>query len=432
MPRDKKANWRSWHNCFTMVAYFVKLSFFVAFAVVCKILTRFLQRKRDSPHRPSLTCFLDAVCEIFMFLRIGPWATPPDINQAMKLAMKETGLTDWGTKSDLTFAQRYNTVRTVALKKSKAKFSPIGHYYVLQSLTRRMTGRLQLFEYLKKHPTIQQIKLKSPVFVIGFPRTGTTFLHEMLGLHEAVRMHYTWEQMDPVPMTDDESLAAQRKDGEERYKKNLPHFNMLFKHVISDRIQDIHRIAYDEPEECTTPCGMELPWSASEIAFNAFAIDEVLPLGAGDTFKHYRKFLQLLTWSGPDRRDQDFTWMLKCPFHLPYLDALHAEFPDATIVWTHRDPADCIASACSLYETMLCMGMEEPSIDKKELGRAVLHYTDRCLQMAQQTIARLGDKFKILHIRYQETVKAPKETCKKVYAKVSQQFPSFLCILFSV
>jgi hypothetical protein len=200
----------------------------------------------------------------------------------------------------------------------------------------------------------------------------------------------------------------------------------MFQHIASQRIQDIHRIAYDEPEECTTPCSMELPWAVSELPFNTFAVDELVPLGAGDAFVHYRKFLQMLTWSASDRRDQDFTWMLKCPFHLPYLDALHKEFPDATVVWTHRDPADCIASACSLYETLMCMFMEENSIDKKALGAAVMNYTKKCLQMAQDTIKRLGSKFKILHIRYGETIKAPKETCKKVYAMVGINAASFL------
>jgi hypothetical protein len=390
----------------------------VAAGVVGSILLSFIRRISTSPNRPAFTCFMDSLCEPFMFLKVGSWSTAPDVHAAMKIAMKETGLTDWGTKNDFGFSQRYNTVRTIGLKKSKAKYSPVGHYYVLQSLTRRMATRLQFFDYLKKHPQILDIKLRSPVFVIGFPRTGTTFLHEMLGLHEGVRMHYTWEQMDPVPKTHEESIEAQKKDGELRYKKNLPAFNWLFKHIFSQRIQDIHRVAYDEPEECTTPCAMELPWNISEIAFNPFAIDEVAPLGSGDAFKQYRKFLQLLTWSGFDRRDQDFTWMLKCPFHLPYLDALHKEFPDATIVWTHRDPADCIASACSLYETLMCMGMEESSIDKVALGKAVMNYTKVCLTMALRTIAALGDKFKILHIRYGETIKTPKETCKKVYAKV--------------
>ncbi len=55
-----------------------------------------------------------------------------------------------------------------------------------------------------------------------------------------------------------------------------------------------------------------------------------------------------------------------------YLEELHKEFPGATVVWTHRDPAECIASACSLYETIMRFCMEEISIDPKALGAAVV------------------------------------------------------------
>ena len=214
-------------------------------AFVGRVLFSFYSRKSKSPTRPLLTCFCDACCEIFVFLKVGSWAGPPDIHAAMKQAMKETGLSDWGNKSHYGFIQRYNTVRTVGLAKSKVKFSPIGHWYTLVSLTRRMKTRLLLFDYLKMHPQIQKIKLKSPVFVIGFPRTGTTFLHEMLGLHEGVRMHYTWEQFEPIPVTHDESIEAQTKDRKKRYEKNKGFFDMLMKYFIGPRIQDMHRIAYD-------------------------------------------------------------------------------------------------------------------------------------------------------------------------------------------
>jgi hypothetical protein len=43
---------------------------------------------------------------------------------------------------------------------------------------------------------------------------------------------------------------------------------------------------------------------------------------------------------------------------------LVTEFPDATVVWTHRHPLECIASGCSLYETMMHMAVEEPSVDR--------------------------------------------------------------------
>ncbi|KAJ1442334.1 P-loop containing nucleoside triphosphate hydrolase protein [Ochromonadaceae sp. CCMP2298] len=292
-----------------------------------------------------------------------------------------------------------------------------------------MRVRLELFDYLKRHPAVQATDLKNPIFVVGFTRTGTTFLHEMLGLHEGVRMHHTWEQMDPIPRTHDESAGAQTRDREGRYNANKGSFNIMFNYIVGKQIQDIHRIGYDEPEECTTPCAIELPWAVPELPLNTFAIDELAPLGAGDTFAHYRKFLQLLTWQSPDRRGQEFTWMLKCPFHLPYLQELHDEFPGATVVWTHRDPADCIASGeipMCVYQypvsTLMCMGMEEYSVNPALLGKAVLHYTHVNLAMAQKTIEKLGKKFKILHIKYAETIKTPQETCRKVFDKAGLPF----------
>ena len=53
--------------------------------------------------------------------------------------------------------------------------------------------------------------------------------------------------------------------------------------------------------------------------FTVFAAQEVIPMGAGNAFPLYRQYLQLLTWQAESRRSLDLTWMLKCPFHLPYL-----------------------------------------------------------------------------------------------------------------
>ena len=62
-----------------------------------------------------------------------------------------------------------------------------------------------------------QVPVKKPLFVIGFPRTGTTFLHEMLGLHPLLRMHYLWEQYEHVPTTSSEDCIELLKDRRERY-----------------------------------------------------------------------------------------------------------------------------------------------------------------------------------------------------------------------
>lgn len=141
---------------------------------------------------------------------------------------------------------------------------------------------------------------------------------------------------------------------------------------------------------------MELPWAIPELLYHIASADETMHTGCGGAFRYYRKFLQLLTWQNPgnvvlaegaggaavaadvpgasagasadggdgagadggDAPRYADQWMLKCPFHLPYLDALMREFPGSTIVWTHRDPVECVASACSLYETLAALCIE--------------------------------------------------------------------------
>ena len=177
----------------------------------------------------------------------------------------------------------------------------------------------------------------------------------------------------------------------------------------------MYRIGYDEPEECTTPCAFELPWAVPELPFYAFAAKEIIAQGAGDAFVFYRKFLQLMAWQTAERQPFDgFVWMLKCPFHLPYLRELHQTFPGATVVWTHRDPVECVASACSLYETILHMGMENHTVDRKALGLAVLEYTRLALDKAAETLASLGNALHAVHVRYADNVRDPMSVCRQI------------------
>lgn len=389
----------------------------IAVLIALRVVGMTWYRKRLSMDKPYGVCFLDSVLEFLWYFKVGPFSKSNDILYALVTAMQSTGLTDLGASEQIDMVQKYSIVREVGLKKSQIRYSPLGYVVVQSILTRRMESRLQLVDYLKRHPVVETVKIKDPVFVIGFPRTGTTFLHELLDLHENGRSHFSWEQFDPVPSTDSENIDDLMADRQRKYQRNLPEFNFKL-YFAGNEIQHVHRIGYDETEECTTPLAIELPWSVSELALNIFAADELFPLGAGTAFQHYRKFLQLLTFQAADKRDKDFTWILKCPFHLPYLEELHQEFPNATIVWTHRDPADCVASACSLYETLIRSGVEGDSINRKLFGEAVMNHTRKSLDRAEAVIKELGTRFKIMHIRYEDNVKDPKSICSEIFAKV--------------
>jgi len=58
--------------------------------------------------------------------------------------------------------------------------------------------------------------------------------------------------------------------------------------------------------------------------------------------------------------------------------------------------------------------MENNTIDRASLGRAVLHYTKLSLDSAISVLHSLEGKVKIIHVRYSDTVKIPKEKCKEI------------------
>jgi len=68
---------------------------------------------------------------------------------------------------------------------------------------------------------------------------------------------------------------------------------------------------------------------------------------SGQAYKNYARVLQLLQHQDASRGEPEKRWTLKCPVHLGLLPFLSEGFPDATVVWTHREPSQAIASLAS-------------------------------------------------------------------------------------
>ena len=62
-----------------------------------------------------------------------------------------------------------------------------------------IVNRLTYVNDRKLHHEIARQKIVKPVFIIGFPRTGTTILHDILAQDPANRAPLTWEVMFPSP-----------------------------------------------------------------------------------------------------------------------------------------------------------------------------------------------------------------------------------------
>ena len=67
-------------------------------------------------------------------------------------------------------------------------------------------------------------------------------------------------------------------------------------------------------------------------------------------YRTHKRILQELQWKGP--RGQ---WICKSPGFVGDLEAIVETYPDARLVWTHRDPATTIVSLSSLVAALLAL-----------------------------------------------------------------------------
>ncbi|MCA9489184.1 MAG: hypothetical protein KC621_04660, partial [Myxococcales bacterium] len=111
-------------------------------------------------------------------------------------ARRQTGLDDWG---DEHFLEPLNHV--VAAVREREAFTPLARIILRQSWIRAVCNRLWLQDWTKKHPETLQTSVQRPIFVLGFPRTGTTVLQNLFALKQGRRGLYFWELTNPVPTT---------------------------------------------------------------------------------------------------------------------------------------------------------------------------------------------------------------------------------------
>ena len=83
--------------------------------------------------------------------------------------------------------------------KNEGKLTEIGCYSINNRLTQYLINRLQVKDWMTRHPEILDEKIERPLFIVGLPRTGTTYLQTLLSLDPANRALHHWEANQPCP-----------------------------------------------------------------------------------------------------------------------------------------------------------------------------------------------------------------------------------------
>jgi hypothetical protein len=338
-----------------------------------------------------------------------------DIHQSLKYATKKTKLNDFGGTE---FIDAYTLIMTSPEQMSE-KYTNLGYITAKIELGMGWVRRLKQIKYLTDHPDVRNVPVREPVFVMGLPRTGTTFIHRLLSLDPAVRAPITWELLAPVPGVVGAAPTSEQDKDREKRKEFIRKLLETRKSMGDYALKHIHEVGYDLPEECLLGLSDELPILMQYFYSGYCNIDKLLSIDATSAYRYYKTILQVLSYQVGERTEAR-RWMLKCPVHLFYTKQIGQVFPDAKFVWTHRHPKSAVPSLCSLIAATHSVYYESETLSVKKLGNALDKVSARVLSEAPGQIQESGCDCS--HIVYADLIKDPIAVLKKIYTQFGWEF----------
>jgi hypothetical protein len=351
-----------------------------------------------SPHRPLPLRILNGVGR----LAFSVTGKLPRLDEASLLhaARRKTGLSDFGPERF-----RSGLRALLASLEVDAELNVMGRIMARAQIVHALSVRLRLVDHRRQNRETSRPEVARPLFVLGLPRTGTTILYGIIAQDPAHRSPASWEVADPLPPPEHATYES-----DARIERTDAEFDQ-FRKLVPD-IDSIHPMGARLPQECLVMMAYDFHSLQFELCFNTTSYQKwYLEQDLRPTYRFHREFLEILGSRASGQR-----WVLKSPQHLASLDALLAEYPDALVVQTHRDPVKVLPSVSSLHYALRAatsdkldpyhIGREQNRLWSESLSRAMA-VRDRSPQHAAQFI----------DVQFQEILKDPMGVVRRIYAK---------------
>lgn len=310
-------------------------------------------------------------------------------------AQDETGLADYG---DPTLPQRFSLVVDHL---NALGMDDDGRRRAAQVCHWLLTSRLEFFEDRRRHPVAEEV-IERPMFVTGEPRSGTTLMHALMSVDPASRALRFWEVMYPSPppgTVEGEDPRRARADEDWReINAKLPKW--LHSHPYNDMLGD------GLPED-------ERTWAFDFRVLTPTAWWRVpmqtvvggLPTDPAAQYRIHKAMLQQFQYGRPRKQ-----WVLK-GFHGFRLTELFDAYPDATLMWLHRDPVQVAAS-----RTMMMADIGEGIVGPVDLHAAAKMHLALTRESIANTVTHpMVDDPRILHVRYADFIADQVGTVRRYY-----------------
>ena len=318
----------------------------------------------------------------------------------MDEAVQSTGLNDFG---EIPFADGLE-VLVDALNAQKDLYDNTIHY-LQTKMTQILANRLQITQLIQRHPDILSEAIKEPIIITGLPRTGTTILQTLIALDPACRFLRNWESAmnicpPPAPLV---SAADPRIQAFHHTIESLLQIAPVLR-----AINGLNFIA-GGTAECQNLMAHGFRSMEYCAGFGLRSYGQwLLSCDMKPGYQYHQLLLKILQYHAPNER-----WVLKAPMHLIALEMLLAEYPDARIVFTHRDPFAAMLSGTSLVYRWSTLASENP--DPKAFGRWFPGLWEKAMRraLAGRTKGR-PDRF--FDVYFNDLNSDPVGTVRSIYA----------------
>ena len=340
-------------------------------------------------------------------LVLGEGVVPLDAASLLATASANTGLADFGD-DDPSDHWREHFAALLASIEREADLNLLGRLLTRSDLLIYLQNRLQVTDWYRRHPEIEAEVIREPVFIVGLPRSGTTILHEVLAEDPQFRIVKKWEALFPCPPPEE---ASYHSDPRIRRAHNL----ITIQDRISPEWRTMHAVGGELPVECiefTTSCFLSEMFTASfQIpSFQAhLAVADITEM-----YRWHRRMLRLLQW-----RYRRPHWLLKGCNHEPYIPQLLQVYPDARIIYTHRDPIKAVSSVVSVQGTIFGFRTEDPfsrnSYENWLRMDAVAAMLEQRMRWSQSGLIPEGQ---VAHIRFADFCSDPLHAIGQAYRQI--------------
>ncbi|MBI2706033.1 MAG: sulfotransferase [Actinobacteria bacterium] len=325
-----------------------------------------------------------------------------DRDQLVETAINDTNLDDFG---EPTWEEGLDRLLDDLVQ--EARLHELGVDIAAGDVTTYLSTRLGIVEWRRRHPEVAAKPIERPIVIVGQPRTGTTILYDLLAQDPRLRAPLSWEVDLPVPPPDPATSNTDPRIAEVQAKLDMAD-------LLIPGFTDFHPMGALLAQECVRMTAGDFRSMIFNTQYRVpnyerWLLDEA---DMAPAYRWHRVYLQHLQANQSPQQ-----WLLKSPAHLWCLDALLAEYPDAVVIQTHRDPLKVVASVSALVAHLRQMASDQTSVNDAADGFAddIFDGLDRSIDARDRGTLAPG---RVIDVMFTDFMADPFATIKGVYEQL--------------